>query len=118
MRARVKQFHSPDADPLAEWSPPDPWQFSVLVQVLAGPSDGDGMESFQVVVCTPTWLDSEMAETEVRSARHLVLVKEWNWPRIEVHLRQRFESVDGASWDELAQKLARIGHWEFEDYRT
>lgn len=31
-------------------------------------------------------------------------------------LRMRFETVQADSWPELAEKLARLGHWEFEDY--
>ncbi len=31
---------------------------------------------------------------------------------------ERFvRGCEADSWDELADKLSRLGHWEFEDYR-
>jgi hypothetical protein len=34
------------------------------------------------------------------------------------YLRRRFEEADAADWPTLAEKLGRLGRWEFEDYRS
>jgi len=37
--------------------------------------------------------------------------------RIRRFLTQEVEAVDELTWPELAGKPARIGKWDFEDYR-
>ena len=32
-------------------------------------------------------------------------------------LEARVNEVEADSWTELASRLGRVGHWEFEDYR-
>jgi hypothetical protein len=54
VRAEVRRFHSPDIADLAAYAPPDPTSFAFLLQVMAGPKQGEGEESFDVEVCTPT----------------------------------------------------------------
>lgn len=43
---------SPDPKTLAE----DPASFVFGVQMLVGPADGPGEESFELTVCSPEWL--------------------------------------------------------------
>lgn len=31
-------------------------------------------------------------------------------------LTRRIESASGDTWQEVAEKVARLGRWEFEDY--
>ena len=54
MRAVIRQFHSPDALDLDHYVPNDPKDDAILLQVMVGPSDGPGGESFDVLVCTPS----------------------------------------------------------------
>lgn len=53
----IKYFHSPDADDLGRYEPPDPDKFALLVQIMVGPSGTEGEESFDVQVVTPGWLE-------------------------------------------------------------
>lgn len=62
MRAAIKAFHSPDVDPdpdLDHFTPADDADVGILVQLLVGPAGEQGEESFDVVVCTPRWLERE-----------------------------------------------------------
>ena len=115
MRAAVRSFHSPDTD-LAAYVPADEHEVGLLVEILVGPADGAGEETFTVVVCTPTWLQRLVAEQGPVLGRHYVIVERFMWPSIEGFLTRRVEACTGPDWRAVAEKLAHIGHWEFEDY--
>lgn len=117
MRATVRRFHSPDAD-LATFVPSDPRDVAVLIQIMAGPADGPGEESFDGVVCTPHWLDRWVQENGPTVGRHYLVVAEYDEPRTRVFLTEEVESLEAETWPELAAKIGRVGMWEFEDYRT
>ncbi len=49
--------------------------------------------------------------------RHHLIIDEWNFPTVRDYLINAVESEEGRDWKELAQRLGRLGKWEFEDYR-
>lgn len=116
MRAAAKHFQSPDAD-LEAFVPGDVSDVGMLVQVMAGPADGPGEESFDVVVCTPKWIARQLRERGPVIGRHHLLVESWDWPRIRLFLTQAVEAPEAPTWSDLAAKIDRIGKWEFEDYK-
>ena len=116
MKASVRTFHSPDVD-LVTHRPGDPGDVGVLIQILAGPSGGPGEESFDVLACTPRWLDRRLRDVGPIVGRHHLIVEEFDAPRIQEFLRVKVESLDAPTWSKLATKIGRIGRWEFEDYR-
>ena len=116
MKASVRRFHSPDVWDLAEYEPEDPEVFGFLLQVLVGPDNGPGEESFDIVVCTPGWLACEIGRGQLRWGRHQLLVHGYDWERISQFVRNEFESPEGETWPEVAEQLGRFGRWEFEDY--
>ena len=115
MRAQLKSLHSPDID-LSNYWPEDPGCFGFLLQAFVGPEGEDGDESFSFNVCTPRWLEIENKDRIIFGANHLI-VTNYNLPAIESHLRRYFERCVGDTWSEVSAKVARVGHWEFEDYR-
>jgi hypothetical protein len=96
--------------------PDDPADVSEWVRVMAGPSDGPGEESFDVHVCTPTWLQREVARTGFIVGRHLLIVDVWDAAVVVNTLTGLFSGTFGGHWGDIAPKLCRIGFWEFEDY--
>jgi immunity protein 8 of polymorphic toxin system len=116
MKAAVRRLHSPDAD-LATFQPDDSEDVGVLVQVIAGPDDGPGEESFDVVVCTPRWLERRVRAEGPLVGRHHLVVARYDGPEVMRFLTAAVESEHAATWNELALRLGRIGMWEFEDYR-
>jgi hypothetical protein len=102
---------------LESFEPADPSDVLVLVQILAGPTDGSGEESFDVIVSTPKRLEREVATTGPLIGRHYLIVPKWDWGLIRSFLTDAVVAVSGSTWDDVATKLARIGHWEFEDYQ-
>ncbi|MCG3157310.1 MAG: hypothetical protein DKINENOH_03942 [bacterium] len=116
MRAEIKKIYSPDID-LATFRPQDPESFSFLLRIIAGPEGEEGEESFDVEICTPKWLLETYAQEEVVIGRHHLIVFEYNLERIIQTIKSFCASCFGETWKEVAEKLSRLGQWEFEDYR-
>ncbi|MEU8227906.1 immunity 8 family protein [Kribbella sp. NPDC048915] len=116
MKAVVRSVYSSDVD-VESYVPDDPRDAGLWIRLLVGPADGEGEESFDVLVCTPAWLQRVVHEKGPQIGRHHLIVEELEVDEILTFLRHRFEEVEASTWDALAEKLGRIGYWEFEDYR-
>jgi immunity protein 8 of polymorphic toxin system len=113
MKPALRRLHSPDADDLREFVPSSP-AFSLLVQVLVGPSDGPGEESFDVVVCSPEWL-AERGRPII--GLHHIIVTRYHYDELLGVVLDYLDHCDGKDWGEVATKVGRLGRWEFEEYR-
>ena len=83
---------------------------------MIGPLGADGEESFDIMVCTPEWFSAEMKENIV-SGRHFIFIKQYKYQELKAFIEDYCASCEGRSWSEVALKLSRLGHWEFEDYK-
>jgi Immunity protein 8 len=114
MRAELKSLFSPDADPLKDFAPTGP--FGILVMAMIGPTGQQGHESFDFMLCTPEWFASNICQ-DFKMGRHHLFVRGFDYTQLEGFVRDYCESCGEAStWRALAEKLARLGKWEFEDY--
>ncbi len=115
MRAVVRSLV---LDPDPRDLPADPAEFVLLARLFVGPSDGLGEESFDVEVCSPEWLARRCAEEGFVDGRHTVIaiVDTFTEAGLRSFLTRRVENVTGETWREVAEKVARLGLWEFEDY--
>jgi len=111
--AKLRFLHSPDADPLEAFAPDGP--FGILVMAIVGPSDGPGQESFDFMLCTPDWFSSNMKD-DLTTGRHHVFVKRYDHSRLQAFVESYCAECSGSSWKDVAEKLGRLGKWEFEDY--
>jgi hypothetical protein len=117
MRATVRRFHSPDALDLDSFVPNDPGDVAILIQAMVGPADEPGEESFDVVVCTPRWIERLVREGGPLLGRHNLIVEKFDSSEVREHLTRLIEAETAPTWEELATRIGRIGMWEFEDYR-
>ena len=117
MKAEVRRFHSPDITDLDAYMPPDPTNFAFQLQVMAGPKGAAGEESFDLEVCTPEWLGERLRTDSVVMGRHHLIVADYDWNRISAFITKWVGKCEGDTWQEVALKVGRLGHWEFEDYR-
>ena len=115
VRAELKRLHSPDVLDLERFKPETP--FGILIQAMTGPAGGEGEESFDFILCTPEWFADHMSK-DIVSGRHHVFVKRYDYPALESFVRGFCASCRGDSWSAVAEKLGRIGKWEFEDYKS
>ena len=115
MKAVLRIVESYDVSDMATWQP-DTLDFGLMVRLLVGPADGPGEESFDLMVCTGGWLAAQAASGPF-DARHHTVVDSFDWPALRGYFQQQVEACVGEDWTEVAEKLSRIGYWEFEDYR-
>ena len=113
VRAELKGLHSPDVLDLEGFRPQAP--FGILIQAMISPAGADGKESFDFILCTPEWFANHIS-SDIATGRHHVFVKRYNFSSLQSFLRNFCASCRGESWQAVAQKLGRIGKWEFEDY--
>ncbi len=116
MKAKIKSFYSSNVKDLDNYSPPDMENFCFLLELLIGPDKEDGEESFNIQVCTPKWLLSNMKKDDIILANHYLIVMEYDFKRILNHIQKLVETCSGKNWDEVSEKVSRIGYWEFENY--
>lgn len=117
MRAELKHLtFDPDPATLSG----DAAEFAMRVRMIVGPAAGaPGEESFDLTVCTPEWLaDACRKSGGLYDARHHVIVglEEFDKRTLGDWLEARVRAVEGATWGEVGNRLARLGYWEFEDY--
>jgi hypothetical protein len=115
MRAEVRRVEFPDVE-LGQ--PFDPENTLQLAEVYVGTVGELGEEQFQVTVCTPSALMELLATRPLLVGRHWLFVAEFSAPVVERALRKLIGTVEASSAAELAEKVGRIGMWEFEDYRV
>jgi hypothetical protein len=117
MRAEIKNLFSLEVDDLEGFVPSDPDTFRIPIRLVAGPQGEKGEESFDFVVCSPSWLAKEVNEHMVLLLRHRLLLKSFDFRKVRNFIERYVRGCEGATWNEVATKLARLGHWEFEDYQ-
>jgi len=116
MNAELKRFHSPDIYDLENYRPENPENFGFLLQVMVGPEGKDGEESFDIEVCTPKWLEETYEVEDVVIGRHHIIIREYNFERLVRSIKDFLKQCSGESWNEVTEKVSRLGRWEFEDY--
>jgi hypothetical protein len=116
MRAELKRLHSPDVTDLHSWVPDDE-NFAILLQIIAGPMGADGEESFDVTLCSIAWLERRLSSERIIAGHQLLIVSEYDYDVLHGYITRYVSSCNGKTWRDVADKLARLGGWEFEDYR-
>lgn len=83
---------------------------------MVGPAEGSSEESFDVIVCTPRWLERCVRQEGPLLGCHHLIMEKYDVARMRIFLTNEIESIKAPTWHELASKIGRIGKWEFEDY--
>ena len=115
IRPVLKKLHSPDVD-LEIYEPTNPRCFCLLIQAMFGPENSSGEESFDMLICTPDWLNGELRRQSIINGRNYLIVDGFDLSKIRAFLVDYASKCIGETWQDVATKLSRIGKWEFEDY--
>jgi hypothetical protein len=110
--AKLKGLSSTDTPSLKTFRPDGP--FGLPIFAMVGPADGPGAELFQFIVCTPEWFAQNMKD-EIVLGRHHLFIKEYDCEALTNFVSGYCSRCMGNSWAEVAQKVAQLGHWEFEN---
>lgn len=101
MRVVVKDMWSPDVDPPGDGRPADETRFSVFVQVVLGPPDSEGGETFDFTVASPAALREGFV------GRTLVVGRfDWTEVRGYVEHRVAIDAAHSDTWDQLIARLS------------
>ncbi len=114
MKAKIKSFSSPETDDLRNFRP-DTDAYSLLIEFAIGPVDEPGEEIFAVEVVTPLWFMAALKSTNSLFGRNFLIVLDYNFNLVYNRMKTLIESFDAETWHELALKISRYAHWEFED---
>jgi hypothetical protein len=115
MRAAVRSFVSPDVD-LGAFSPEDPDDFTVLIQAIVGPEGAEGEESLEFIVTTPGALARKIEAEGPVFGRGFVVVRSTDMSSILNTIEKAIARVEGSDWSAVANRLIRLGFYEFEDF--
>jgi hypothetical protein len=116
MNAELRALLTVEHEPLST-AQPEGEAFCICLRALVGPAGTQGEESFDFDVCSPAWLTTELGRQAIIGGRFLLIARDFDPQRIEDHVRRKIQQVSGKDWREVASKVARWAHWEFEDYR-
>jgi hypothetical protein len=114
MRARLKALRSDEISDLAGFTPADPAEFAVPLVLEVGALGQRGRERFDLLVVTPRWLEARHGRRGAVPGRGLLLVFEWDLPRLKAWLAKEVERCSGRTWPEVARKVGRLAEWEGE----
>ncbi|HEY2063503.1 Imm8 family immunity protein [Amycolatopsis sp. NBC_01480] len=115
MKPKVRYFETADAD-LRNFSPEDPDNFWLPLQVIVGPdNDPRGEEIVQFIVCTPKALQATIAREGFLMGRSLVIVDSADMERIKQFITAEIEKIEAPSYAGVGVQLAWLGDYEFED---
>jgi len=116
MRATLRSL---SFDPEPSTLPADEAAFVFNARLIVGPADGPGEESFDVTVCSPSWLAQRGRTEGIIDGLHHVVVAVASFDQRVLHtwFEARVNAVEGGDWATVAGQLGRLGSWEFEGYR-
>jgi len=119
MNIELKQLRSLELEgSLINYWPEDPLNFGCWGRAMVGPSEQNGAESFDILVCTPIWLQNELIINKILSGKGTIIVSEYNYDELITYLKMQIASCDYKDWSEAALKLSRIDFWEYENYQS
>ena len=117
MQARVSSVLTIEHGSLADVSVEDPSNASQWVRAIVGPDDEPGEESFDLLVCTPAWLQEQIEGVgPVVGLYHLVVAR-WDAEDVDRIVRDLIESTRAETWPEIGERIGRIAKWEFQGYK-
>ena len=118
MRPSIRHISTIDGGDPAGFEPDDVERFSITLRLIIGPADSDGDESFDLVVCSPLWLERECERDGFVSGRHRLIVRRYDFGFLRRTIVKLIEHYSGDTWPEVAEKISRLACWEFEDYQA
>ena len=115
MRARLKSLRCDETADLEVWKPPVADEFAIPLVLEVGVLGQRGRERFELLVATPRWLERRHGRHGAVPGRGLLLVFEWDLPRLKAFLAREVERCTGETWPELARQVGRLAEWEGGD---
>jgi hypothetical protein len=91
--------------------------FCVPLRAIFGSNVDGGEESFDFMVCNPKGLENILAKGAI-FGRHYIFVQEYRYDQLKDIIEGLGRRCMAENWKSAAEKLARYGLWEFEDFKS
>jgi hypothetical protein len=115
IRAELKSLICSDFD-MRVYVPETPDTFAFWVEMEIGPLGQEGSDLFQVLVCTPRWLEKEVHKWGSQWSRGKLVVNSYSFDELKNFLSRTIGSIEGRDWAEVSSKIRLLAEWEFEGY--
>lgn len=114
----IKGFYSADVDNLETWKPRELQDVYIGLSIYIGRKGSDGADIYEVVIATPEGLRRilDTYRDFHEFGRFRIIVKQYNWQKIEEIIRERVASSQRESWEKSVALLCRYFGWEYEDH--
>jgi Immunity protein 8 len=116
MLSEVRNIMSTEIFDLENYRPDDHENFSFSLTITVGPLGEAGGDLFDIDVCTPKWLLARQ-DDDIVLGKGKIIVYRCDMKMILKRVSALFEGCIGKDWNDIAIKLSRVGHWEFENYQ-
>ena len=116
MKIEIKSYTSPDIIDFKHFVPDDKKSFFFLLELEIGIVGKEGADLFSFEVCTPKWLLENHQPYDIVFGRHKLIVFEYDIENIINTISRYLNSTTFISWEDATSKIAKIAHWEYEDY--
>jgi hypothetical protein len=100
--------------PLAEWVPLDPDDIDIQLVAHVGVEGESGRDVFYFRVVTPKALARDLWAHRYVWGDELLVVERFDYKFIFSLVKAICDRIDGDSWEEIAGRLSRYIHWEFD----
>jgi Immunity protein 8 len=120
------------AESIEGYTPPDPEHFGVSLQIFVGDTSDALADSFDITVCSPSWMAARVGAGDwdrfrsygLRSLPESIAVgtgiwfmRRWDHTELEAALRTVCKEFSpGPDWGTVASRIGRLIPWEF-DYK-
>ncbi|MGA2298596.1 MAG: Imm8 family immunity protein [FCB group bacterium] len=117
MVSKIKEILTPNFNDLKTYIPENISNFKFPIQLLIGPKESEGEESFEIIICSPSWLMDNIPDGGYLHGQHYLILKKYNSDVLLNCLNILFNNIEGNNWDEIALKLSHFAIWEFDNYK-
>ena len=117
MKSHLNDYVCVDIPEVWNWAPDDPKDVYYYMEMTIGSRTGSG-DLFGLTVSTPEALLKRMRASGQKSlsGRHHLIVLDYSWDKVLQFVNDVIDKCQGKDWEDIALRLARHFHWEFEDY--
>ncbi len=118
MQCELKELFSYEIEQsLSNFRPTDPQKFAISLRMMIGPRSTEESDSFDLLVCTPSWMEEECDSEGYVWGYQKLIVTSFDIKKIQGAIQKYCEHCVGEDWLTIARQISLIGQWEFEGYR-
>lgn len=112
----IKEIFSPHIDDLRTYTPGSA-SFSIPLELLIGEESREGGDLFYLMVVSSAYISEKVRDSGGLFGRGYLIVPSYSYDQVCDTLSKLCRRSAGATWDNVADKLAQFMEWEFDNYR-